>query len=82
MASSSEKLAVYLHRAKGGAERAMRAVEGALDDGDVFVFGELLDLDSVKEVRAPRWRGGDISCTATPAPHSSRVGSTTPCGSC
>ena len=57
MTSSSEKLAVYLHRAKGGADRAATAVEGALDDGDVYVFGELLDLESVQEVRGARWRG-------------------------
>lgn len=50
MAGSSEKLSVYLHRAKGGGELAARAVEGAIDDADVYVFGELLDAEPVRAV--------------------------------
>ncbi len=52
-----DKLAVYIHRAKGSAEAAARAVNQALDDPEVFVFGELLDVESVKAVSLPRaWR--------------------------
>jgi hypothetical protein len=52
----SEKLAVYIHRAKGSADAAARAVNQALDDPGVFVFGELFKLQVVQSVSAAFWR--------------------------
>lgn len=60
---NSEKLAVFLHRAKGSAEAAARAVNQALDDAELFVFGELLELETVKAVSpAEYWRVESIAC--------------------
>jgi len=56
---NNEKLAVFLHRAKGSVDAAARAVEQALDDAELFVFGELLQLETVKAVSVfGRWRVG------------------------